>query len=538
MIRVIVADDEYKVCQLICQLINWEELGMQLVGTASNGMEALQMIDAEQPDLVLTDIRMPGYDGMELLKRARQIKPNMELIIISGYSHFEYAQTAIRYGVSDYILKPINKETLNATLQKVRQRYLEHQMQVEEDLEQKKQQATDQARLRETLWRDLELGETPGEMEHLNEQYRYHFAKGLFQIFLIQADIRDYKELNEDYAGNVMELLNSKLSGLFQKHVASLCIDSEIFKRNGRVAGILNYEKDKKAEVRNALESLISALSMELHAFENMRFHLAVSSAREATADLSQCIPETELVMEQRLFRRNGLFLEELPENLKADLDSLYKMFSTRVRESMDLQSISQLDDAVVSLHAAALSKGLNGHQMLHLVQDAYHLFMLSSMFQSEYHFANKEEMEATFKRQSAYCCSHEQLFSFLKDACKKNMTEACSWLNAEKTRPITQAKQYIREHYAEALSLEEVSAVVGFSSSYFSTLFRRETGKNFLEYLTDVRIEEAKKLLRESRETIETVSRLVGMNDYKRFSKIFRKSTGISPKEYRKLYS
>ena len=126
MIRVIVADDEYKVCQLICQLIDWEGLGMRLIGTASNGLEALQMIEAEKPDLVLTDIRMPGFDGMELLKRARTVKADMEFIIISGYSHFEYAQTAIRYGVSDYILKPVNKETLNATLQKVRQRYLEH----------------------------------------------------------------------------------------------------------------------------------------------------------------------------------------------------------------------------------------------------------------------------------------------------------------------------------------------------------------------------------------------------------------------------
>ena len=209
MIRVIVADDEYKVCQLICQLIHWDALGMQLVGTASNGIEALQMIEAEKPDLVLTDIRMPGYDGMELLKRARLLNPNMEFIIISGYSHFEYAQTAIRYGVSDYILKPVNEEALNATLQKVRQRYLEHQAEAEENREQKKQQVLDQARLRDTLWMDLEQGQIPAELEALNEKYRYHFAEGVFRVFLIQADVKDNKNLSEHYAENVMELLNS-----------------------------------------------------------------------------------------------------------------------------------------------------------------------------------------------------------------------------------------------------------------------------------------------------------------------------------------
>lgn len=215
MIRVLVADE--KVCQLICKLIHWEELEMKLVGTASNGIGSLQMIEAEHPDLVMTDIRMPGYDGMELLKRARIQNPDMEFIIISGYSHFEYAQTAIRYGVSDYILKPVNEEALNATLQKVRQRYMEHQVLTEKNLEQKKQQVLDQARVRETLWMDLEYARIPRNMEALNEKYWYHFQEGKFRTFLIQADVKNNENLSENYADNVMELVNSKVLGLFEK---------------------------------------------------------------------------------------------------------------------------------------------------------------------------------------------------------------------------------------------------------------------------------------------------------------------------------
>ncbi|WP_440321353.1 response regulator [Laedolimicola sp.] len=190
---------------------------MKLVGTASNGIGALQMIEAEHPDLVLTDIRMPGYDGMELLKRARIQNPDMEFIIISGYSHFEYAQTAIRYGVSDYILKPVNEEALNATLQKVRQRYMEHQALTEKNLEQKKQQVLDQARVRETLWMDLEYARILQNMEALNEKYWYHFQEGKFRTFLIQADVKNNEDLSENYADNVMELVNSKAPGLFEK---------------------------------------------------------------------------------------------------------------------------------------------------------------------------------------------------------------------------------------------------------------------------------------------------------------------------------
>ena len=202
---------------MICKLIHWEELEMKLVGTASNGIGSLQMIEAEHPDLVMTDIRMPGYDGMELLKRARIQNPDMEFIIISGYSHFEYAQTAIRYGVSDYILKPVNEEALNATLQKVRQRYMEHQVLTEKNLEQKKQQVLDQARVRETLWMDLEYARIPQNMEALNEKYWYHFQEGKFRTFLIQADVKNNENLSENYADNVMELVNSKVPGLFEK---------------------------------------------------------------------------------------------------------------------------------------------------------------------------------------------------------------------------------------------------------------------------------------------------------------------------------
>lgn len=538
MIRVIVADDEYKVCQLICQLIHWDALGMQLVGTASNGIEALQMIEAEKPDLVLTDIRMPGYDGMELLKRARLANPAMEFIIISGYSQFEYAQTAIRYGVSDYILKPVNEEALNATLQKVRQRYLEHQAQAEENREQKKQQVMDQARLRDTLWMDLELGQTSAVLEILNEKYRYHFEKGMFRVFLIQADIKDNKNLSEHYAENVMELLNSKLPGLFKKRVEPLCTDSEVFCRGRKAAGILNYKEEETAAVRNALEVLIGDLSKELHAFEYIRFHLAVSSAVSDTEKLSGCVTEAELAMGQRLCVRNSLFLEEIPENAKFNSDDLYKPFSVMVRQSLDLQDTEQIRRGVEQIHEGALAFHLNGVQMLRLVKDAYRLFLMSGVFQSEYHFEDRETREESFYRKAELCSSHENLFAYLAEVCRKNMEDACAWFNIEKMRPINQAKRYIKKHFSEGISLEEVSSEVGFSSSYFSTLFRKETGKTFLEYLMDVRIEEAKVLLRESKMTIEMVVKSVGVNDYKRFSKTFKKNTGISPKEYRNLYS
>lgn len=103
MIKVLIADDEEKVCTLIYNLVNWNDFGMEVVAKAYNGLEALELISGLAPDAVITDIRMPGYDGIELISKAKEINDRIEFIIISGYKHFEYAQSAIKYGVSDYL---------------------------------------------------------------------------------------------------------------------------------------------------------------------------------------------------------------------------------------------------------------------------------------------------------------------------------------------------------------------------------------------------------------------------------------------------
>lgn len=538
MIRVVIVDDEEKVCRLICKLIHWDELEMELVGTAFNGIEALQLIETEHPNLVLTDIRMPGYDGMELLKRAREFDKDIEFIIISGYSHFEYAQTAIGYGVSDYILKPINEETLNATLQKVRKRYMEYLDLTEKRLELQKQQIVDQARVRDTLWFDLENAQIPQELDALNEMYRYHFKDGLFRTFLVQIDVKNNENISENYADNVMELANSKFPGIFEKYAAEYCMDSGIFCLNHKITGIINYDEENKKKVMSALENVINKLSMELLAFEYIRFHLAVSGEIYRVDQLSGCIEQAERVMGERLFTCNSLFLERLPENAEFEKDMLFKPFSLAIRQSLEFQNPRQLTDVVKLLHMDVIARKLNGVQILNLVREAYRMFLISGLFQSEYHFDNWEEQEENFFRKAELCCSHDNLFDLLAQICKRNMDDAITCFNMEKVRPISHAKNYIREHFAEPISLEEVSSVVGFSGSYFSTIFRKETGKNFLEYVMDVRIEEAKAFLRESSMTIENVARSVGINDCKRFSKTFRKLNGISPKEYRKLYS
>ena len=117
--KLVVIDDEEKVCRLICALIDWERLGIEAAGTAADGEDGLNLIRVVRPDILITDIRMPGKDGLELIAEAKSFLPHLQVIIISGYSQFDYAQAAIRYGVVNYLLKPVKKQELNTILEKI-----------------------------------------------------------------------------------------------------------------------------------------------------------------------------------------------------------------------------------------------------------------------------------------------------------------------------------------------------------------------------------------------------------------------------------
>ena len=122
MLKVLIADDEIKVSQLVFHLIHWEELGMEVIGIVNDGVEAYEIIVEKQPDIVITDIRMPGMDGIELVEktiRELEFGKKVFFVIISGYSQFEYAQQAVKLGVEDYLLKPIKKKELGAVLHKI-----------------------------------------------------------------------------------------------------------------------------------------------------------------------------------------------------------------------------------------------------------------------------------------------------------------------------------------------------------------------------------------------------------------------------------
>ena len=151
MLKVVIADDEERICRLIEALVDWRSLGMEVAAAAHNGLEALEFAERFRPDILITDIRMPGCSGLELIEKVKKSMPELEIIIISGYAHFEYAKSAIQFGVGEYLLKPINKAELTMTLERLRTK-IEGRLREKEDRQQMEQKSRhDVLRLRELL---------------------------------------------------------------------------------------------------------------------------------------------------------------------------------------------------------------------------------------------------------------------------------------------------------------------------------------------------------------------------------------------------
>ena len=189
MLKVVVADDEMRICRLICMLADWDALGMEVVATAGNGLEALEAVKQHQPDILITDIHMPGCSGLELIEQVKTLQPDMEIIIVSGYAYFDYAQSAVKHGVGEYLLKPIQQEELMASLRKLGQRCRDRRTS-EENVQTLKEGFREQiSKRQEQFVCDLMNKQVENlSAPEIRKQYHLVWDEGDFVVFVLKMD--------------------------------------------------------------------------------------------------------------------------------------------------------------------------------------------------------------------------------------------------------------------------------------------------------------------------------------------------------------
>lgn len=538
MYRVIIADDEPKVLLLIKNLIQWEELGLELVSSANDGISALELIEELHPDIVITDIRMPGYDGIELIERAKAIDPRIDFIIISGYRHFDYAQKAIRFGVEDYLLKPLKALEINQTLRKMIEKYAErdrakareqqYSARIEDDAKKRQEQyITD-------LLEEAPEAAIPATIDSVNAQYGLNFRADAFQAFVVKTDVY-YASLNP----NVRKLLMEKSLSVIHDALLDRCHAFLLHRTDHGIYGLLNFDEAQKKNLRKAMVAIIDALQSQSELFDRIKVTVGLGRQSASIADMPASLKEAECAVANRLVHGAGRIIDRVDGQGSGEIVRL--IVSPAVRNDL-LRAIEILDDAEVRqifdtiADKVAGHEGMTGKAVIALCEECIQIL----------HFGLKNqnpvddwvhERQTDFFDKLGMCNTQKDVFQLLSAYATRLVSHVAERRKSENSKPIREAQKYIQENFRSAISLESVSQKVGFNASYFSLLFKKETGMNFLEYLTDLRIKEAKLLLSDPRKTIADVAEDVGYSDVKHFSKLFARITGIQPSQFRKLY-
>ena len=543
MLKIFLAEDEVVVRETIKRMIPWEELGFGLVGEAADGEMALPLLIRQQPDLLITDIKMPFMDGLTLARLAKKEIPGLKVVILSGYDDFNYAKQAIGIGVEDYLLKPITKNALIERLSEIRSRY-EHEKTQKEYYEkfQREMQAYEK-----NSSRDFFEALVGGSMDMM-EVYKRAEKLGLdivaeaynVLIFTMNCD-EDFSRQRDEYSSWEAESLEL-LENFFAGHSSAMLFRSNIFSYGVLLKG---QRETIEENTRACVDEIRKILSRQDGRRE---WFLAVGQSVERLSQIQKSYHTASRAFSQRyLYDENILYYDEM-ETME------HPGGQAETEDNAYLQKVD-----VNALNPAILQKFLsNGLQEE------------TENFVKDYFYAiGQEPMESLVFRNYVILNVRFSVISFIKGlGCDtnemesadteevlaesgKNMESAIAYAkkmisqaieirdqnSGNKNRSILKtAVDFIDSHYMdEEISLNTVANVANVSSNHFSALFSQNMGQTFIEYLTSLRMNKAKELLRCTGMRSSEIAGEIGYKDAHYFSYLFKKTQGMTPSDYRK---
>lgn len=544
MLKIFLAEDEVIVRETIKRMIPWEELGFELVGEAADGEMALPLLIRQKPDLLITDIKMPFMDGLTLAKLAKKELPELKIVILSGYDDFNYAKQAINIGVEDYLLKPITKNALIERLSEIRSRY-EHEKTQKEYYEkfQREMQAYEKNSSRdffEALVRgSMDMMEVYKKAEKLGVDIVAEAYNILIFTMNSEEDFSGQKEGYSEWEAETLEMLEEFFSG----HPSAMLFRSNIFSY-----GILL--KGQKESIKEITKECVGKIQGILNRKESKReWFLAVGQPVERLSQIKKSYHTASRAFSQRyLYGENILYYDEMEmmEHRSGQADTNDNAYLKKV-------DVNALNPAILQKF---LSNGIQ-EEIENFVKDYFYAIgqePMESLVFRNYVILNVRFSVITFLK-GLGCDTEgmepENTEEILVES-GKNIENAIAYAEKMISRAITirdqnsgnknrsilkTAVDFIDEHYMdEDISLNTAANVANVSSNHFSALFSQNMGQTFIEYLTSLRMNKAKELLRCTGMRSSEIAGEIGYKDAHYFSYLFKKTQGMTPSDYRKV--
>ena len=543
MLKTFLVEDEVIVRETIKRMIPWEQYGFELAGEAADGEMALPLILKCRPDLLITDIKMPFMDGLTLCKLVKKELPDIKIVILSGYDDFNYAKQAINIGVEDYLLKPITKNALIERLSEIRSRY-EHEKTQKEYYEkfQREMQAYEKNSSRdffEALVRgSMDMMEVYKKAEKLGVDIVAEAYNILIFTMNSEEDFSGQKEGYSEWEAESLEMLEEFFSG----HPSAMLFRSNIFSY-----GVLL--KGQKESIKEITKECVGKIQGILKRKESKReWFLAVGQPVERLSQIKKSYHTASRAFSQRyLYVENILYYDEMEmmEHRSGQADTNDNAYLKKV-------DVNALNPAILQKF---LSNGIQ-EETENFVKDYFYAIgqePMESLVFRNYVILNVRFSVITFLK-GLGCDTEgmepENTEEILAES-GKNIESAIAYAEKMVSQAITirdqnsgnknrsilkTAVDFIESHYMEEeISLNTVANVANVSANHFSALFSQNMGQTFIEYLTSLRMNKAKELLRCTGMRSSEIAGEIGYKDAHYFSYLFKKTQGMTPSDYRK---
>ncbi|MCY9512610.1 response regulator transcription factor [Paenibacillus apiarius] len=530
-IKVLIADDEVIIRKGIRTSIDWEPLGIEIVGEARNGQEALELAESLQPDIVMTDIRMPLMDGLALAAKLKEQKPHIKLVIVSGYDDFDYARQALKIGVSEYLTKPVGAGEMTKLMSKLSD-------QIRAERERHSEEWHNGMLLRESMpyiqgkWLNRLLkGEHQDEEMIRNRARQLHIALDGPEYAVVVIDIDDYRLIMEQSTDREKELIQFAIQNIAEelfgeKFTTAVCRTEE-----DTLAVLLSVNMSNKHLITACCEEMQQCVRR----YVKLSVTLGIGSIISSLANVQASMEEAMSAIRSKVYRGKGqiiVFDAKEHAQMKSPmlipteeelelLQRLATMDFAGIRERLDKWFRHCAEEGVSYQHVQTLCVKLVVLATTHVEQMGVKRADLDPVLLNPYDEVKKYETAHDMKQ-------------WLLEMFESFVLTISQYKTSRYRNIVSVAIQYVQEHYAEELKLEDIAGHVYVTPNYFSRVFKQETGEHFTEWLNKFRVEKAKPLLRDVSLKVYEVAEQVGYNDYKYFAHIFKKYTGTTPKEYR----
>ncbi|MFD2368548.1 response regulator [Brevibacillus sp. GCM10020057] len=527
MYKLILVDDEEDVREGVSQEIDWHAYGFEVLAKAENGKEALDLVERLRPDVVVTDIRMPFMDGLQLAEAVRSQFPATRIIILTGFDEFEYAQKAVKLYIDEYVLKPFSAVELIDALVKVKKRMDEEAAHRENNQLLRERYRNSLPVLREVFLSSLLTRQLTREAIWAKAaEYGVALEGSEFLVAVISLDLKKKEQA---------EILLFAVKNIAEEQLQLGAYAGLVFLHNDLVVLLLRKEAGEQARLEHIMQGLAEEIRRTVEKYLSVTVTVGVGTVVPDVTQLSYSYEDAGLALDYRGILGNNrlIFIDDVESQPRASVRFDERKEHDLVR-CIKMGTVTELHEVVDELFADVIEGKVSIHD--------YRIYLLEIMT-TILKTAQRAELDMDrliggqthLLAEITTFTSVQEAKSRIIDICRKIMNSIASGRNSTYKRLVDQALAYTHQHYQSPdISIHKVCAELHISPGYFSSIFKRETKMTFVTYLLQLRMEKAKELLLTTDLKTFEIAERVGYSDANYFSFCFRKHVGLSAKEYR----